>query len=190
MGALENVTTITVSEYKLVTNILPKVPEDTCEFMPVLKTFTNLLYTLFSSGCPLYQNVHKNIKALYVFKQDALRTMSAHTKASILQIILLQTCHFAVVEATRLAEFKTILEKLAAKDTTITYAEVPAALMTTIPATSIKPKCGRDTTPVTPDSDNEDRGKRLKKKDRKSNKVHLLLNYSRTTSFVLPVEYL
>ena len=171
MEALENATTTTASEYKLVTKILPHVLTDAWEFLLLLKTFTNLLYALFSSGCPLYQHVCIIIKALFSFKRNALKIMSAHTKVSILWITLLQMRHFASGEIMLLAEFKTMLEKIVAKDTTISYAEVPAALVTPTPSTPTKTKRERDLNPITPELDKV----RKRKKPLDSDRIHPLL---------------
>ena len=54
--------------------------------------------------------------------------MSMRTKATILRIILLQTRHFAGANQTVLVEFKSMCEKLTAKDMSILEAEVPAQL--------------------------------------------------------------
>ena len=81
--------------------------------------------------------------------------MYAHTKASILWITLLQTRHFAAGEETLLAEFKTMLEKLVAKDTTITHAEVPAALIMVPPGSPTGQKRKSLANPVSPDEDHD-----------------------------------
>ena len=67
-----------------------------------------------------------------------------------------------------MAEFKGMLEKLVAKDTTITHAEVPAALTEPPPAGKRKPE--DEPKVVTPDKDTS----QTKKKQKLSN-VHLLL---------------
>ena len=127
---------------------------------------------MFSAGCPLFLQLRMVIKAMYAFKRSAMKSMTQHTKASILWIILLQTRHFAAGEGTLLAEFKTMLEKMVAKDTTITHAEVPAALVVTTPLTPTKPKRDRDFTPVTPDDDD---GSERRKARKRETKVHPLL---------------
>ena len=171
MEALENATTTTASEYKLVTKILPHVPTDAWEFLLLLKTFANLLYALFGSGCPLYQHVRMIIKALFSLKRNALKTMPAHTKASILWITLLQTRHFAAGEITLLAEFKNMLEKIVSKDMTISHAEVPAALVAQTPSTPTKTKRDRDLNPIMPEPDED----RKRKKPPDSDTIHPLL---------------
>ena len=95
MEALEQATTTTAKEYKDVTRIKAKVPEDSHDFLLLIKTFANLLYSLFGSNCPLYLQVQKMFKAFTSYACTALKAMSITTKASILWITLLQTRHFA-----------------------------------------------------------------------------------------------
>ena len=147
----------------MVTKILPKVLGDPFEFLLVLNTFANLLYALFGAGCPLFLQLRMVIKALYAFKRAAMNSMSAHTKASILWIILLQTRHFVAGESTLLAEFKTMMEKLVSKDTTITHVEVPAVLIVVAPGSPTKPKRDRPSNPVTPEADDGSARKKPKR---------------------------
>ena len=130
MEALEQATTTTAKEYKDVTRIKAKVPDDAHDFLLLVKTFANLLYALFGSNCPLYLHVRKMIKAFTAYNRTALKAMSKATKASILWITLLQTRHFAGGNLSTLAEFKNMMDKITAKESVITHAEVPAAFLT------------------------------------------------------------
>jgi hypothetical protein len=127
MEALEQATTTTAKEYKDVTRIKAKVPEDAHDFMLLLKTFANLLYALFGSNCPLYLQVRRMIKAFTAYTRTALKALTMSTKASIMWITLLQTRHFAGGNYTTLAEFRNMMDKITAKENNITHAEVPAA---------------------------------------------------------------
>ena len=130
MEALEQATTTTAKEYKDVTRIKAKVPEDAHDFMLLIKTFANLLYALFGSNCPLYLQVRRMIKAFTAYTRTALKALTLSTKASIMWITLLQTRHFAGGNYTTLAEFKNMMDKITAKESNITHAEVPAAFLT------------------------------------------------------------
>ena len=112
MEALDHATTTTAAEYKAVTKVTAKVPEDAFDFLLMLKTFANLLYAIFGASCPLFANVRQIIKALSSYKRNALKQLGIQTKASILWILLLQTRHFAGGHQTVLAEFKNMLQKL------------------------------------------------------------------------------
>ena len=74
MEALDHTTMPTAAENKAVTKITASVPDDTFEFFLLLKTFINLLYALFGSSCPVYQNVKQVIKALNGYKRSAFRS--------------------------------------------------------------------------------------------------------------------
>ena len=131
MEALERATTTTAKEYKDVTRIKATVPEDSYEFTILLKTFANLLYSLFGSICPLYLNVRTLIRSFNTYTRTALKAMSMTTKASILWILLLQTRHFASGNLSTLAEFRNMMDRVTANDGSISHAEVPAALINT-----------------------------------------------------------
>ena len=120
-----------------------------------LKTFTNLLFTLFCSAYPLYLQVKKVIKALNAYERNVLNTISFETKTAILWILLLQTSHFAVGNKSTLAKFKVMLDKLTAKDSQIFHAEVPVQFFP--PVSNMKRK--RDT------MDNRGKGKKLENGD-------------------------
>jgi len=139
MEALENATTTTAREYREVTTIVARVPDESYEFQLLLKTYANLLYALFESQSPIYAAVKQIIKALNAYKRNALTAMPKRTKATILWIILLQTRHFAAGNENHLSEFKTMCDKLTAKDMSISHAEVPTALYEDKPATEVKP---------------------------------------------------
>ena len=130
MEALEQAMTTMAKEYKDVTRIKAKVPEDAHDSMLLIKTFANLLYALFGSNCPLYLQVRKMIKAFTAYTRTALKALTLSTKASIMWITLLQTRHFAGGNYTTLAEFKNMMDKITAKESNITHAEVPAAFLT------------------------------------------------------------
>ena len=151
MEALEQATTTTAKEYKDVTRIKAKIPEDSHDFLLLIKTFANLLYALFGSNCPLYLQVRKMIKAFTSYTRTALKAMSTTTKASILWITLLQTRHFAAGNITTLTEFKNMMDKITAKESNITHAEVPVAFITPLaPKRKIQDISGPYDTPRTP----------------------------------------
>ena len=131
MEALDSATTTTAKEYKDVTRIKATVPEDSYEFTILLKTFANPLYSLFGSICPLYLQVRTLIRSFNTYTRTALKAMSMTTKASILWILLLQTRHFASGSFSTLAEFRNMMDRVTAKDGSISHAEVPAALIRT-----------------------------------------------------------
>jgi len=55
---LRSATTITASDLKAARkNVAAKVPEDADGLMQMIKCFANLLYALFSSQCPMYQQL-------------------------------------------------------------------------------------------------------------------------------------
>ena len=73
-----------------------KVPESPEEFITMLHHYTNLVYALLSSKCPLYKELTKMMKTLCLYSPNILaNNMSQETKASILWITLLQSRRFA-----------------------------------------------------------------------------------------------
>ena len=151
MEALEQATTTTAREYKDVTRIKATVPKEAHEFVLLLKTFANLLYALFGSICPMYTHVRTMIRAFNTYTRTSLKALSMQTKASILWILLLQTRHFAGGNLTTLAEFRNMMDKITAKDCSITHAEVPSAFFT--PTDTKKRKIGDVEQPATPTRD-------------------------------------
>jgi hypothetical protein len=129
MEALEQATTTTAKEYKDVTSIKAKVPKEAHDFLLLLKTFANLLYALFGSSCPLYIQVRAIIRSFTTYSRTAMKALSMAAKAAVLWILLLQTRHFAAGNQTTLAEFRNMADKVTAKDSNITHAEVPAAFL-------------------------------------------------------------
>lgn len=130
MEALSNATQTTAKELKEASSKLTaKVPTDSHEFLELLKTFANLLFALFSSSCPLYVQIKEILRALHAYKRSAFKAIPLQTKAAILWIILLQTRHFSAGNTTLLAEFRTMKDKLVAKDMAISHAEVPSQLL-------------------------------------------------------------
>ena len=105
--------------------ITPSIPEQAADYMLLLKRYANLLFALFSSGCPHFQCVLLIINALKTFSKSAKDNMTTRTKASILWIVLLQARQFAIGDMSILAEFTTMHTNLSAKMGMITHAEVP-----------------------------------------------------------------
>ena len=134
MEALEQATATTAKEYKDVTRIKAKIPDESHDFLLLIMTFANLLYALFGSKCPLYLQVRRMIRAFTSYTRTALKAMTTSTKASILWITLLQARHFASGNQSKLAEFKNMMDKIMVKESSITHAEVPAAFITITPA--------------------------------------------------------
>ena len=107
----------------------PKIPETSDEFMLTLKRFANLLFSIFSDDCPLFQCLHQIINALKKFSRSARIAMTTTTKASILWIVLLQSRQFSIGNMEILAEFQSMHTNLTAKQGTIIHAEVPSELL-------------------------------------------------------------
>ena len=62
---LINVSLLSTSKVKATrTKLIASTPTDSEGFMMMLKIFTNSLFALFSSSCPLYKQVYVIIKAL------------------------------------------------------------------------------------------------------------------------------
>jgi len=88
-------TTITASDLKAARkNVAAKVPEDADGLMQMIKHFANLLYALFSSQCPMYQQLYEIVKGLRDHSPNARTQLGRKTKASMLWIILLQARRF------------------------------------------------------------------------------------------------
>eukprot|EP00957_Ditylum_brightwellii_P140182 10681502-Ditylum_brightwellii.AAC.1 len=79
-------------------------------------------------------------------KADARNNIAPEAKAAILWIVLLQTRHFTQGNTNVFVEFVAIQASLAAKNTCICHAELPAALI----FTTLKRK--RDDTTVSPET--------------------------------------
>ena len=84
MEALEQAMSATPKEIKDFAKIPAKVPVDSHTFIELLKTFANLLYSLFSDGLPLYIKVCSILKALNAYKYNTFKAITKSTKAEIL----------------------------------------------------------------------------------------------------------
>lgn len=116
-----------------------KVPDSSDEFMLTLKRFANLLFAIFSEDCPYFKCVQKIIITLKKLSRSARIALSKTTKASILWIILLQGCQFAIGQLGVLAEFQAMHTSLTAQQGTIVHAEVPNKLLEDITVNKKQP---------------------------------------------------
>ena len=148
--ALTRASTVTIQD---ITNLkkkqTPKIPASAEDFMLLLKRFANLLVALFSEDCPFFKCIEKIIKALKEFSRPARNTMTQMTKASILWIILLQSRNFALGDDTILSEFSAMHANLSSKQGNIFHAEVPQALLSPVPPTTLGSNKRKSTTPET-----------------------------------------
>ena len=148
--ALTRASTVTIQD---ITNLkkkqTPKIPASAEDFMLLLKRFANLLVALFSEDCPFFKCIEKIIKALKEFSRLARNKMSQMTKASILWIILLQSRNFALGDDTILSEFSAMHANLSSKQGNIFHAEVPQALLSQVPPTTLGSNKRKSTTPET-----------------------------------------
>jgi hypothetical protein len=118
----------------------PKVPDTSEKFIVLLKTFANLIFSLFSIDSPLFQYLQTVIKALREYSPRARDAMSNSTKASILWVILKQSRLFAIGETAVLAEFQEVQRILTAKSASYNHAETPQELIETSNASDKKRK--------------------------------------------------
>jgi len=134
---LRSATTITASDLKAARkNVAAKVPEDADGLMQMIKRFANLLYTLFSSQCPMYQQLYGIVKGLRDHSPNARTQLGRKAKASMLWIILLQARRFAQGKMEGndgcLGEFANLRNLITAKNCgTLDHSEVPSELATT-----------------------------------------------------------
>eukprot|EP00957_Ditylum_brightwellii_P131829 10052790-Ditylum_brightwellii.AAC.1 len=69
------------------------------------------------------------VKALTKLKCKAIKAMNPVTKASIFWTLFLQSRYFLLGETTKPSEFKIMVDNLIAKQTNISHAELPEALI-------------------------------------------------------------
>ena len=98
------------------------VPASGDDLLLMLKRFANLIYALFTSQSPLYQELHLIIKALKAFSLNARKNLPHKVRATIMWIILLQARKFSKgqmdmddAEDKCLGEFKNLKHHLLAK---------------------------------------------------------------------------
>lgn len=127
LAEASHMTVADISKHK--SKLRTTVPSSSDEFLQILKQYANLLAALFSSKCPLYQCVVLVIDALKAYSRASQNAMTLHSKAPILWILLLQLHHFSLGDMEVLTSFTTMHTDLCAKRATISYAEVPAALV-------------------------------------------------------------
>ena len=65
------------------------------ELVKLIRRYTNLIYTLFGSGLPLYIELTSLLSAFDDYGNEAIRTMSRRTMVTIVWLIHLQSRHFA-----------------------------------------------------------------------------------------------
>jgi len=104
--------------------------------MQMIKRFANLLYALFSSQCPMYQQLYKIVKGLREHSPNARTQLGKKAKASMLWIILLQARRFVQGKMDGndgcLGEFANLCNLIRAKNCgTLDHSEVPSELSTT-----------------------------------------------------------
>ena len=126
---IEQATNVGVEEISKLAALKATVPETAWEFLLNLKTFANLLFALFTGACPLFLELKEIIAALVNYKQAALKSMSKKTRGSILWIVTLQTRHFFGGEASILASFQNMKNKIIANDPIIYHTDVPDKLI-------------------------------------------------------------
>ena len=143
---LTSATTVSASDHKAVrTKLKATTPTDDHGFMLMLKRFTNFLYALFSSRCPLYIQMYGIVKALRAYSPTARENLSHEVRTSILWIILIQSRWFAqgkmVGDTACLGEFATMVEKIKSKTCgSIMHDEVPTSLLSPSQADTKKRK--------------------------------------------------
>jgi len=113
-----------------------KVPEDADGLMQMIKRFANLLYTLFTSQCPMYHQLYEIVKGLREHSPNARTQLGRKARASMLWIILLQARRFdqGKMEGNEgcLGEFANLCNLIRAKNCgTLDQCEIPFELATT-----------------------------------------------------------
>ena len=101
------------------------IPDDTDEFMLILKRYANLVYVIFLETCPLFKVLREVILALRDLSCEAHKCMNMATKGSILWVLLLQSRQLALGEVNILCEFTKMHGKLRAKRATIHHSDIP-----------------------------------------------------------------
>lgn len=162
---ISSATTITALDIKAARSKLKaQVPNSTEEFLKMLRAFTNLLFSLFTSQSPMYKCMYSIVKGLRDLSKNARENLSHSTKAAMLWVILLQARRFAqghmVGDDACLAEFTTMMTQLHSKACrAIQHDEIPADLL---PSQTPKRRAAEN-----PSSGSEADPKRLKKTEPK-----------------------
>ncbi len=120
---------------KLWKKLKARVPATSDKLILMLKRYTNFLYAMFSSRCPLYLKMRKILSALLDLHPSAQDRMSHNVRASILWIIQVQSRKFAkgrMIKDDReecLFEFSNLLNVLQTKNChSIYHDELPNEL--------------------------------------------------------------
>ena len=88
-GYIQEALMIKTIDIKNLAKITAKVPGSTTKFMDTLRVFVNVLYTLFTSGYPLFLQMKEIVQALKNYNQRVRSQMAKKTRASIMWIITL-----------------------------------------------------------------------------------------------------
>ena len=87
---LNTASLVSISDLRVQRNkIKISIPAEADKFMVILKRYANLLYTVFTETCPLFNALLEVIRALREFSREAQKRMTMSTKGSILWILLL-----------------------------------------------------------------------------------------------------
>ena len=86
---LQRTTVVSIVELNIARlNVMAQTPVSAEEFMIMLKKFSNLLHTLFTSQCPLYKYRHGTIKAFWGYFTNSRAKLSHEVKTIIIWIVL------------------------------------------------------------------------------------------------------
>ena len=90
------VSTLEVKETR--TKLIASTPTESEGFMMMLKIFANLLFALYPSSCPFYEQVYEIIKAIREYLPNSRAALQNNINTIILWIIILQARRFAQVK--------------------------------------------------------------------------------------------
>ena len=128
--ALRYASATTPADYMAIKSTKAVVPADYMEFINLLCTFANLIFSWFTAASPLYNQLKKLIDAVKAFHRTARSFFTLETKATILWLTFLQTRMYAEGTGEVFTPFTRMIDNLTAKDAMIHYAEVPRDLIT------------------------------------------------------------
>ena len=133
---------VSISDLRVQRNkIKISIPAEADELMVMLKRYANLLYTVFTETCPLFNALLEVIRALREFSREARKRMTMSTKESILWIVLLKSRQFALGEVNLLCEFTTMHEDLHTKRASILHSEMPMNLIKNLEPETVRSCC-------------------------------------------------
>jgi hypothetical protein len=157
--AITDASSVTPSELKaLKTKTKAIVPATSEKFLLLLQRYANLLFALFGADYLLFQCVVTVITAVKAYSCNAQDKMTQITRASILWVILKQSCRFSIGEMDVIQEFKGMQEHLANKMLGFNHAETPLDLLSSNKQDTQKRKSNTNT----PTSDKQSEPKKPK----------------------------